>query len=197
MIKLLFTDTAQPSNATAESRRRSAAGRRFSLLSGLSGDLYCRILESNNGAKEMLDRMPLQYPNSEISSREGFISRWAALFNPLRMAPEPARQHSPLFNQLWAYIDEHYQESDLSLTKLADLFNAGTATISREFKKNTGNTFLEYLHKRRIEAAKTLIRTTAISLKEIAVQVGYDNVLTMTRAFKKYEGVTPGTFRET
>ena len=126
MIRLLFTDTAQLSNATAESRRRSAAGRRFSLLSGLSGDLYCRILESNNGAKEMLDRMPLQYPNSEISSREDFISRWAALFNPLRMAPEPARHHSPLFNQLWAYIDEHYQESDLSLTKLADLFNAGT-----------------------------------------------------------------------
>lgn len=64
------------------------------------------------------------------------------------------------------------------------------STILREFKKNTGNTFLEYLHKRRIEAAKTLIRTTPISLTEIAVQVGYDNALTM-RAFKKYEGVTP------
>ena len=72
----------------------------------------------------------------------------------------------------------------------------GTATISREFKKNTESTFLEFLHKRRIAAAKTLIRTTDIPLKGIALQVGYDNVLTMTRAFKKYEGMTPGAFRD-
>lgn len=169
---------------------------RFTLLSGLSGDLYCRILEANKGAKEMLDGMPMQYPNGEISSKEEFFSRWTALFDSLCTATEQAKGRSVLFDQLTAYIEEHYQDRDLSLTKLADLFDVGTATISREFKKNSESTFLEFVHKRRIAAAKTLIRTTDISLKEIAVQVGYDNALTMTRAFKKYEGVTPGAFRD-
>lgn len=169
---------------------------RFALLSGLSGDLYSRILESGKGSREMLDSMPMQYPNSEISSKEDFLARWSALFDSLLTAPERERSYSPLFDQLASYMDEHYQESDLSLTKLADLFNVGTATISREFKKNTEGTFLEYLHRQRIAAAKTLIRTTDIPLKEIALEVGYDNVLTMTRAFKKYEGLTPGAFRE-
>lgn len=169
---------------------------RFTLLSGLSGDLYCRIMEANKGAKEILDSMPMQYPNGEISTREEFLSRWTALFDSLCTAAEQAKGRSVLFEQLMSYIDEHYQDSDLSLTKLADLFDVGTATISREFKKNSESTFLEIMHKRRIAAAKTLIRTTDISLKEIASQVGYDNALTMTRAFKKYEGATPGAFRE-
>lgn len=169
---------------------------RFALLSGLSGDMYSRILESSKSSKEILDSMPMQYPNGEISSKEDFLSRWSALFDSLLTVPERDRSYSPLFDQLAAYMDEHYQESDLSLTKLADLFNVGTATISREFKKNTESTFLEFLHKRRIAAAKTLIRTTGIPLKGIALQVGYDNVLTMTRAFKKYEGMTPGAFRD-
>ncbi len=169
---------------------------RFSLLSGLSGDLYCRILESSKGAKDLLDGMPMQYPNGEIAGREDFLARWSALFDSLRHVQEQDKPLSPLYAQIVEYVEAHYQESDLSLTRLADAFGVGTATISREFKKNADTGFLEHLHKRRVAAAKELIRTTDTPLKDIALLVGYDNALTMTRAFKKYEGMTPGAFRE-
>lgn len=169
---------------------------RFSLLSGLSGDLYCRILETDEGAKSLLDSMPMQYPNGEVDGKDDILSQWASLFSSLQEARQRNPRYSPLFTQIACYMAEHYQENDLSLTKLAGVFGVGTATISREFKKNCESGFLEYLHRLRIGAAKERIRSTDAPLKDIAPQVGYDNVLTMTRAFKKYEGATPGAFRD-
>ena len=169
---------------------------RFALLSGLSADLYCRIAETNESAKDLLDSMPLTYPNAGLAGRDDIVARWETLFLLLEEAKGKSKGYSPLFTQITAYMAEHFQESDLSLTKLSSVFSVGTATISREFKKNCGAGFLESLHRLRIDAAKALIRATESPLKEIALDVGYDNVLTMTRAFKKYEGATPGAFRD-
>ena len=48
----------------------------------------------------------------------------------------------------------------------------------------------------RIEEAKYAIENTNASLNYIAISLGYNNTLTMTRAFKNYLGCTPGSFRK-
>lgn len=56
--------------------------------------------------------------------------------------------------------------------------------------------FLDYVHKCRIAKVKELIVSTDLSLKEISEKVGYNHYLTMSRAFKRYVGVTPKWYRQ-
>ena len=70
------------------------------------------------------------------------------------------------------------------------------ASLSRDFQKYLDKGFLEVLHGLRLDAAEEEIASTADSMKVIAERVGYTSEITMTRAFKKYRGVTPGAYRE-
>ena len=94
------------------------------------------------------------------------------------------------------FIEEHYDDSSLSASMVAGQFQISVPWLSNLFKKELGVGFLDYVHKCRIRHAGELLRTTDMSVGEIAERVGYTSALTMSRAFKRYEGVTPKWFRE-
>ncbi len=92
------------------------------------------------------------------------------------------------------YIRGHYNDPDLNVNRVADQFHKNPSYISRSFLRLTGTSILDYIHRYRIQEAKILIGRGE-TLANAACQVGYSNVLTMSRAFKKYEGTTPGKLR--
>ena len=55
--------------------------------------------------------------------------------------------------------------------------------------------FADYLCRLRIQKAKELLRED-ISIQEIAERVGYNSSNSFIRTFKRYESITPGTYRE-
>ena len=67
--------------------------------------------------------------------------------------------------------------------------------VSRLFKEELGLTFIEYLTKIRIDAAKRLLLETNMTVSEISDLVGYQDPSYFTKVFKKREGVTPTQFR--
>jgi two-component system response regulator YesN len=67
--------------------------------------------------------------------------------------------------------------------------------FTRLFKEETGETFLEYLTRLRIERAKTLMKDPSVSIKDICAQVGYSDPNYFSRIFKKSEGKTPTEYR--
>ena len=67
--------------------------------------------------------------------------------------------------------------------------------LSRLFKKQEGENLLDHLHQVRISKIKELLSTPA-TLNQIAEKTGYYNSLAMIRVFKRYEGETPGKYRE-
>lgn len=79
---------------------------------------------------------------------------------------------------------------------IAEQFDISTSYLSRIFNKNMNTGLVDYIHKVRLENAKILLLTN-LSIKEIATKVGYNSSLALIRAFKKYEGNTPGKYRET
>ena len=99
-------------------------------------------------------------------------------------------------NRIVAFINENYYKNDLSAGMIAERFLINTSTLSRIIKKEANMGFLDYVNILRIKKAKTLIKTTSLPLNDIAESVGYTNALTMTRAFKKLEGITPGSLRK-
>lgn len=93
------------------------------------------------------------------------------------------------------YIERHFDDVNLSVSLIADDLGVSSTHLSRVFKEATGNGVLERIHRVRISHAKEHLRDASLSVKEISLRVGYSNDLSFIRAFKRYEGVTPGRFR--
>lgn len=91
-------------------------------------------------------------------------------------------------------IEQHYQ-TDISLEWCADLHHTYPQKLSATFKAVTGLNFIDYLNKYRIDKAKALLKYTGKDINEIAKSVGYQPSY-FNRIFKRYEGITPGAFRE-
>ena len=93
------------------------------------------------------------------------------------------------------YIDSHYMEA-LSLEDIALQNYISKYYLTREFKKYTGQTLIEYLRNVRLTQAKKLLLTTDLSISEISRQVGFEYANYFQNIFKKQEGVTPLHFRK-
>lgn len=93
------------------------------------------------------------------------------------------------------YIKENYKDHNLSVGRVCEVFNVSPAHLSRVFKKKTGLKMIDYIHVTRLAQARDLIQDNSKNIDEIAREVGYAGDWTLTRAFKRYEGVTPGSLR--
>ena len=89
-----------------------------------------------------------------------------------------------------AFINENYMK-ELSLDEVSKEVNISSYYFSKVFKEETGENFIDYLTKRRIEAAKKFLKTTNKSMKEISLIVGYSDPNYFSRNFKKITGKTP------
>lgn len=98
--------------------------------------------------------------------------------------------------QVVKYVRAHATDPNLSLYQLSEQFGMSQSAISRGFKNAAGSRLVDYIHLLRIEKAKHLLAETNLTVYEIADQVGYNTSWTMTRAFKRYEQLTPGAYRE-
>ena len=122
---------------------------------------------------------------------------WRKVFDELQSKTANLTRESTSkdFNAVLQYIQLHFRDPNLSLTSISDSFHRPVASLSRDFQKYQGKGFLEILHGLRLTAAEEEISTTNNPMKAIAEHVGYTNDITMTRAFKKYRGVTPSFYR--
>lgn len=106
-----------------------------------------------------------------------------------------ARFDGEAFEEILRYVERMAGDPNLSAKMLSDRFGTSQSNMTRLFRKHNGTGFLEYLHGLRIERAKELLRQTDLPIPAVAAQVGYTNPLTLTRAFKRYAGTTPGEYR--
>ena len=87
------------------------------------------------------------------------------------------------------YINLNIGE-ELSLDELASRFYLSKYHLLREFKKYTGYTIHQYIQKKRLILARTLLREN-IKISEIIIKCGYGDYSNFIRAFKKEYGVSP------
>ena len=103
---------------------------------------------------------------------------------------------SDLIRRAVQYIQKHYSDEALSITQIAEQLSLSPSYLSKRFKEVHGLGLLDYINKTRIEAAKVLLTGTERTIQEIAESCGFTGSNTFIRTFKKYEGITPGKYRE-
>ena len=109
-------------------------------------------------------------------------------------AAEPEKQEERAITGITRYLQEHLAE-EISLSVLAEQFHLNPQYISQLFKSEIGVNFLVYLTNIRMEKAKKLLLSTALSIAKVAEQSGYGDYRVFTKVFKKSEGITPSQYR--
>jgi two-component system response regulator YesN len=133
---------------------------------------------------ETLDELRCVYLNSLTHVAE----KW-------RLARDHKGQRSQM-RDVRDYIEQHYNDSTLSLQLLSDRFGLSKNYLSRLFKDEIGANFIDYLTNIRMRHARQMLEESGIPIQEIAVKVGYEHYFTFNRAFKKITGFPPNEFRK-
>lgn len=100
------------------------------------------------------------------------------------------RRQRSVGDKVREYIEENYGDENLSVSLIGDFFGLTPSYLSKLFKDETGETILNYIHFVRIKHAEEFLRNGK-SVEKTAQLVGYTNVNSFTRVYKKLTGITP------
>lgn len=96
--------------------------------------------------------------------------------------------------QLW--LQDNYQQ-EIKFAELAAEFDMSVRSMNRRFKLATGKSPLRYLQETRMAIARDLLKTSNLSISEIAYSVGYQDLGHFSALFKKSFSATPHDYRTT
>lgn len=92
-----------------------------------------------------------------------------------------------------SYIEEHYRDGELS--ELAAELHYDLYWMSKEIKKQTGKNYTELVQTKRLGQAAYLLAHTAMSVLDIGLAAGYENMSYFHRIFQERYGMTPRKYR--
>ena len=101
----------------------------------------------------------------------------------------------PLAFQVRMFLEENFENEDLSLTEISSYFSVSESYLCILFKKAFSTTVNQYLIDLRIQKAIYYLKNTNKKIKEISELVGYRDSNYFIRIFKKNIGITPADYR--
>ena len=108
---------------------------------------------------------------------------------------EETVQKSSMVYPADVYIEEHLHEI-IPMHEMASLCHLSRSYFSRLFQHDIGENYTDYVNRRKVERAKELLRSTPDSVSAIASALGFLDVSYFVKLFKRFEGVTPLTYRK-
>ncbi len=94
------------------------------------------------------------------------------------------------------YIEEHFTDTSLSLNEVSQAININASYLSHLFTSTVGQSFVYYVNSYRVNQARNLLSNSEVQIQDIGMIVGFNNMTTFYRVFKKYTGMTPKAYRE-
>ncbi len=98
-------------------------------------------------------------------------------------------------NRLREYVEQSYSEP-ISLKSAASIAALESSYFSSYFHAKVGITFTVWLRQVRVEKAMAMIKANDFSITEVAYEVGFGDLRTFERAFKKHTLMTPSEFKK-
>ncbi|WP_068786238.1 helix-turn-helix domain-containing protein [Paenibacillus phocaensis] len=109
----------------------------------------------------------------------------------LALRPENEAGHG---ERILRYLDAHYDE-EIVFEDMAKEIGISYSYMRKIVYEMTGTSLIDYINMRRIEKAKGLLLESGMTVKQIAAEVGYVNVQSFNRFFRKYEGMPPSSYK--
>ncbi|MNW47428.1 HTH-type transcriptional regulator YesS [compost metagenome] len=109
----------------------------------------------------------------------------------LARRPESEPGHG---ERILRYLDAHYCE-EIVFEDMAKEIGISYSYMRKIVFEMTGTSLIDYMNLRRIEKAKGLLLESGMTVKQIAAEVGYVNIQSFNRFFRKYEGMPPSSYK--
>lgn len=151
----------------------------------------CRIGVSR--AVRALTSLHGAYREAMEALRQGDPSEGGAQF--ISDLVPAAKGGNLLCNRALDALDQHYMDTDLSLVSLSSMLDVSPNHLSACIKKYAGETFINILIRKRMEAAKELLASSNLKIQEVAQRCGYTDQHYFSYCFKKYCGESPNALR--
>lgn len=93
------------------------------------------------------------------------------------------------------FLVENHFRTKHTVAEYAELLHKSPKTLSNVFSKLSNKTPLQYIQERKMLEAVRLLKYTEKSIKEIAYEIGFEDIQTFGRFFKNAQGVSPSEYR--
>lgn len=157
----------------------------------------------NGGLTEEVKKLMLEFLNlvRESDRQANDLARLAhfyQIFNKLSNSyKSPTKQENRSLSWLQQgldYIQIHYAEG-ITVERVSAYVGVERTHFTKQFSKVYGLSPIQYMQDLKMKEAKHLLSNTDFSLTEIANSVGYPDIFSFSKAFKKHLGVPPTQFR--
>lgn len=106
-----------------------------------------------------------------------------------------ASQDGDPVQQAIRFVDENCHRPNITFKEVANAVHLSSSHLAALFKAKVGISYIKYLTSRRIGHAKTLLRTSNLTVADVAEAVGYQTVSNFYRLFQREMGMTPAAYR--
>lgn len=152
------------------------------------------VLPVQNLVENLIWTIQNRQPNKRSINQATMGLLFLQLLNQTdKVATDAADEGQKFMMTVLSYIEEHYREGELSV--LAGQMHYDLYWMSKEIKKQTGRTYTELVQTKRLRQAAYLLVHTAMSVLDIGLAVGYENLSYFHRIFKERFAVTPRKYR--
>lgn len=202
LSRLILLGAAEELDARYAALQKASEGRpawsaRMTLTLLMHECLEGLALRLPQGDMAPLTRLCQHYIESPVGFDE-FGAAMPVLKAMAAAAPEPQgrARSDDIGRAAFEYISANYASPDMSLQSVSEHLGLTASYCSQLYKRQTGRGLMDDINRVRLEKAKALLRESRQGIEEIARQVGFLNSSTFIRSFKRYEGITPGQFRQ-
>ena len=143
-----------------------------------------------------MEQMFLALPYFEKKSLENLLGLLEMMVDYIVTHELITQKGDVLYDAILLYIEQHFQENP-SLQNLAKHLGKSVSGISHFLKERHAESFKTLLIKRKLQEADRLMKLhPELPLKNISAEIGIEDHYYFSRLYRKYRGLTPGTYRK-
>ncbi|MBM6995702.1 helix-turn-helix domain-containing protein [Paenibacillus sp. DXFW5] len=148
------------------------------------------VLHEISSIHQLLERF------STLSEYQAWLESIVTMLASETIAPKSSSRKEEIVLEIKEYVDNHLQDTQLSIEQVADNFSFSVSYIRQLFKEINNVSLSEYILQERIERVKEKLVSSQLSVLEIADQCGFISKGHFFAVFKKFTNLTPKQFRE-
>lgn len=151
----------------------------------------CPHLADANALPELLDALP-----TLSQSKLDAFAHVLQIFGEHIVNKGLFEQHGQSLGELTKRYIKRNLDQKITLAGLGLYFHCSTVTLTETFRKEFGMTIMQYVTKKRLQAAEEHLRAHLLTVGEIAERCGFGSIEYFSKVFKHHYGIAPSLWRE-